>query len=149
MLILIVDDHPATVTFMRLAFTSAGHTVTTASSVDEAIERAAAEPPDVVLSDLTFGNDGNDGVGNERDRLDAGGGCSLARSLRATPDTAVVGLLAVSGDDSPGVRRDAVDSGFDGFVLKPVDLASLIERVQRLGDLVTARRAGERTIDRP
>jgi CheY-like chemotaxis protein len=138
MLILIVDDHPATVTFMRLAFTSVGHTVTTASSVDEAIECATAERPDVVLSDLAFGNASGHG----------GDGCSLARSLRTIPGTADVGLIAVSGADSPDVIRDAADSGFDEFVPKPVDLPSLLERVDRLGDLVAARRAGERTIDR-
>lgn len=138
MKILIVDDHPATVTFMRLAFTSAGHTVTTASSVDEAIGCATAERPDVVLSDLTFGND----LDHESD------GCFLARSLRAMPGTSDVVLLAVSGADSPDVLRDTVDRGFDGFVSKPVDLPSLLERVDRLGDLVGARRVGERKVDR-
>ncbi len=134
MLILIVDDHPATVTFMRLAFTSAGHTVTTATSVEEAISQATAEHPDVVLSDLTFANAGGNNLGQERN------GCFLARTLRSMPGTAAIGLLAVSGADSPDVVRDTVDSGFDGFVSKPVDLPSLLERVDQLGDLVAARR---------
>jgi CheY-like chemotaxis protein len=134
MLILIVDDHPATVMFMRLAFASAGHTVATATSVEEAIEQARAERPDVVLSDLTFSNaDGTD----HSQKLS---GCFLARTLRSMPDTAEVGLLAVSGADSPDLVRDSVESGFDGFVSKPVDLPSLLERVDQLGDLVAARR---------
>lgn len=128
--ILIVDDHPATVTFMRLAFSAAGHTVSTATSFDEAIERATADRPDVVLSDLTFGNDLNQ-------QFD---GCAIARRLRSTPGTANVGLLAVSGADSPRTRRDTVDSGFDGFVSKPVDLPSLLKRVDQLGVIVAARR---------
>lgn len=132
MKILIVDDHPATVTFMRLAFASAGHTVTTASSVDGAIASASSERPDVVITDLTFGNDLDDEID----------GCFLARTLRAMPDTADVGLLAVSGAGSSDVARTTLDSGFDGFVSKPVDLPTLIERVDRLGDLVAARRAG-------
>jgi CheY-like chemotaxis protein len=134
MLILIVDDHSATVTFMRLAFAASGHTVTTATSVDEAITSATAEPPDVVLSDLTFSNAGGKDLGQQRD------GCFLARTLRSMPATAAVGLLAVSGADSPDVVRETVDSGFDGFVSKPVDLPSLLERVDQLGDLVAARR---------
>jgi CheY-like chemotaxis protein len=139
MKILIVDDHAATVTFMRLAFASAGHAVTTATSVQEAIGCATADRPDVVLSDLGFGK----GLGHEHD------GCSLARSLRAMPGTADVGLLAVSGADSPDVLRDTADSGFDGFVSKPVDLPSLLERVDRLGDEVAARRARSRSVDHP
>lgn len=131
MLILIVDDDPATVSFMRLAFSAAGHSVSTASSVGEAISRASDEPLDVVLSDLAFGS----ALDGERD------GCSLARALRSMPATAGVGLLAVSGAGSPDVLRDTADSGFDGFVSKPVDLASLLDRVDRLGELVAARRS--------
>jgi len=134
MLILIVDDDPATVSFMRLAFTAAGHTVITASSVGEAIGVASNEPPDVVLSDLAFGSALRTDLDGGRD------GCSLARTLRSMPATADVGLLAVSGAGSPDVLRDTADSGFDGFVSKPVDLASLLDRVDRLGELVAARR---------
>lgn len=133
MKILIVDDDPATVTFMRLAFASAGHAVRTASSVEEALRSADRERPDVVLSDLAFGS----ALGGEHD------GCSLARTLRAVPATSDVGLLAISGAGSPDVLRDTTDSGFDGFVAKPVDLASLLERVDRLGDVVAARRTGD------
>lgn len=141
MKILIVDDDPATVTFMRLAFTSAGHVVSTASSVGEAIERASNETPDVVLSDLTFGS----ALGGDSTRDH--GGCSLARTLRSLPATASVGLLAVSGAGSPDVLRDTTDSGFDGFVSKPVDLASLLDRVDRLGDQVAERRTGRSAVD--
>jgi len=135
MKILIVDDDSATVTFMRLAFASAGHMVTTASSVAEAITQATSEPPDVVLSDLAFGS----ALDGERD------GCSLARTLRATPATADVGLLAISGAGSPDVLRDTTKSGFDGFVSKPVDLASLLDWVDRLAEVVAARRTSDPT----
>ncbi len=127
MRILIVDDHEATVTFMRLAFSSAGHAVTTASNIDDALVRAVEDPPDVVLTDLTFGA--------------SGGGLELVRSLRATDATSDIGVLAVSGADSPVVLQATVDNGFDGFVPKPVDLAALLERVDRLAELVAARRS--------
>lgn len=139
MKILIVDDDPATVVFMRLAFAAAGHAVTTASSVGEAIGCAQDEPPDVVLSDLAFGNALGDHLDTSRN------GWSLARTLRAMPATADVGLLAVSGAGSPDVLRDTIDSGFDGFVAKPVDLASLLHRVDELGGVVAARRNGQDT----
>lgn len=132
MKILIVDDDPATVTFMRLAFVAAGHAVSTASSVAEGIAQARDEPPDVVLSDLAFGS----ALDGERD------GCSLARTLRSVPATADVGLIAVSGAGSPDVLRDTTNSGFDGFVSKPVDLRSLLHQVARLGHVVAARRHG-------
>lgn len=135
MKILIVDDHEATVAFMRLAFVGAGHSVATASNVDAALDCAAEEPPDVVLTDLTFG--------------ETGGGLELGRALRASAATSYVGLLAVSGADAPEVLQATVDSGFDGFVPKPVDLAALLERVDRLADVVAERRASEDQVDRP
>lgn len=134
MKILIVDDHEASVTFMRLAFAGVGHTVATAPNVDAALRRADDDTPDVVLTDLTFG--------------EAGGGFDLARALRASPATGDVGILAVSGADTPDVMQATNDCGFDGFVSKPVDLASLLDRVEQLADVV-ARRRDQHQVDRP
>lgn len=129
--VLIVDDDPATVAFMHLAFESAGDVVTTASSVDEAMRHVTLHPPDVVLSDLTFRRDGGE----------ASDGFLLLRKLRERPETAHVGVLAISGADFPEVLRATEDQGFDGFVAKPVDVASLISRVHRLGEQVAIRRS--------
>lgn len=137
MRVLIIDDDPATRSFMRLAFLAAGHDVATASSVVEAMKSVDDEAPDVVLSDLTFGR--ADG--------EASDGFLLLDTLRERRDTAHVGVLAVSGADAPEVLRAAEVRGFDGFVTKPVDVASLIERVHRLGEDVAARRVTAGEID--
>lgn len=139
MRVLIVDDDPATVAFMHLAFESAGDVVDTASSVDEAMRHAARHAPDVVLSDLTFRRDGDE----------LSDGFLLLRKLRSRPETAHVGVLAVSGADFPEVLRATEDHGFDGFVAKPVDVAELISRVHRLGEQVAARHSRTGKIDRP
>ena len=135
--VLIIDDDPATVAFMHLAFESAGDVVDTASSVDEAMGHVELHPPDVVLSDLTFRHHGDE----------ASDGFLLLQNLRDRPETAHIGVLAVSGADFPEVLRATKDRGFDGFVAKPVDLASLISRVHHLGEQVAARRSRTRTID--
>lgn len=139
MKILIVDDDEATVAFMRLAFSGAGHDVTTATTVTAALQLAVDDPPDVVLTDLTFSEADSGG--------ELGGGLALARALRACAPTSHVGLLAVSGADAPDMVAAVDDTGFDGFVSKPVDLASLLGRVDRLAEGVARRRAGERGID--
>jgi len=132
MRVLIVEDDAATARFMEMAFTSAGDTVMTASTIDEAINLATADPPDVVLTDLTLGRDGD---------TDADG-FSLLRWLRSRADTVHVGVLAVSGAGSPEVLKAVEDRGFDGFVAKPVEVASLIERSHRLGELAAGGRGG-------
>ncbi len=134
--VLIVDDDPATVSFMQLAFEAAGDEVATATSVDGALAQVATRPPDVILSDLTLASDG-----------DASDGFALLQMLREQASTSHVGVIAVSGDDHPEVLRAAEDRGFDGFVAKPVDVPSLVERVRRLGATVRARRA-EGHVDR-
>ncbi|WP_051063356.1 response regulator [Ilumatobacter nonamiensis] len=134
MRVLVVDDDPATLAFMKLAFDAAGDSVDIASGVDDAIRLAAAQPPDAVLCDLTFGDDASDGF-------------RLLRTLRGSARTAHVGVLAVSGADLPEVMRATEERGFDGFVAKPVDVASLVDRVHRLGAVVVARRDGAHVVD--
>jgi len=137
--VLIVDDDPATVSFMQLAFESAGDEVATASSVDQALDQLTNRVPDVVLSDLALGRDGDA----------PGDGFRLVRVLRNRPESAHIGVLAVSGADFPEVLRATADQGFDGFVSKPIDVASLLERVHRLAEVAIARRAPDVGIDRP
>jgi len=50
--ILIVDDDAQIRTFLSLTFTKAGYIVKTAGSGDDAIAQCAAEPFDVVISDV-------------------------------------------------------------------------------------------------
>jgi len=128
---------------MQLAFESTGDVVDTASGVNEAMLHAIDHAPDVVLSDLIFKGNG-DGDGD-----DASDGFLLLRLLRSRPETAHVGVLAVSGADFPEVLRATEDHGFDGFVAKPVDVASLIARVHRLGELAAARHCTTGEIDAP
>lgn len=130
MKILIVEDDSATATFMQMAFGANGDDVETASSVADAIRQLDANPPDVILTDLTFGRDG---------QTDADG-FSLVDWVRNAPQLAHIGVLAVSGAGSPDVLRAVDVRGFDGFVAKPVDVALLVERVQRLGAAVDERR---------
>lgn len=139
MRILIVDDDPATVAFMQLAFESDGMAVQTATGVEEALRSALADTPDVVLSDLTFRGEGDD----------TSDGFALVKQLRDRPETAHIGVLAVSGADHPDVLRAAKAQGFDGFVAKPVDVASLISHVNRLGESVAHRHAEARGVDSP
>ena len=137
MKILIVEDDSATATFMRMAFASAGDAVVTAATVDQAMTEVIADPPHVVLTDLTLGRHG----GTDAD------GFSLLQWLRSRPETAHIGVLAVSGAGSPEVLKVAEDRGFDGFVSKPVDVASLIERAHRLGEAAAERRADGNAVD--
>ena len=52
---LTVDDEPAVGTMVKRTLRRGGHEVTTATSAEEALELLAAEPFDLVISDLRMG----------------------------------------------------------------------------------------------
>ena len=124
MRVLVVDDHLPTLDLMRLTLTSLGHTVSSATNVIEALELVDTDAPDLILSDLTFSS----GAGREPDD-----GHALARAVRSRPGHERIGLLAITGVVSPSELQAAIDSGFDGVVVKPFDLDSLIERIDAFG----------------
>lgn len=123
MQILVVDDHLPTIELMRLTLTSFGHSVLSATNVVDALKLVATDCPDVVLSDLTFPA----GAGAGQD------GYALARALRSNPGHADVGILAVTGVNSPSELQAALDSGFNEVVVKPFGVESLVERIEALG----------------
>ena len=50
--VLVVDDEPAILRFLKPALTAGGYDVATAGSVTEAVKAIAARPPDIVVLDL-------------------------------------------------------------------------------------------------
>lgn len=93
-----------------------GYDVDTATDGLEALERAHAHVPDVVVLDL--GLPGIDG-------------CEVAVRLRETPDTSAVPLIAATGYSNQTQLSEARQSGFDAILLKPCDPATLEEEIQR------------------
>ncbi len=53
-------------------------------------------------------------------------GLELARRLRANPRTAGIYLIALTGYGQPSDRSAAREAGFDGHLVKPVDLDTLL-----------------------
>lgn len=102
--ILVVDDNidaaEATAEFLRLK----GHCVDVAHSGDEALERAAAAPPDLVMLDL--GLPGMSGV-------------EVGKRLRQTLPRSSR-LVAVTGYGAPQDRLKTHEAGFDGHHIKPL-----------------------------
>ena len=84
-----------------------GYAVETAFDGLAALELAARDTPDVILSDL--GLPGMDGY-------------ELARRLRQRPGLEDVVLVALSGYGRDEDKQRALDAGFDHHLVKPPDL---------------------------
>lgn len=122
--ILVVDDDPVVVQFVRALGRRHLFEVIGASSLAEALERASAYPPDAVLIDLVLGPEES--------------GLDLPQRLRALPGLASVPMAFLSGDDSFASRVAASKAGAAVFLLKPADPEQLASVVHRLVSMGTA-----------
>jgi two-component system KDP operon response regulator KdpE len=111
--ILVCDDEPTVLRALSVALESHGYLVTAAESGEQAIARAAAEPPDLVLLDLGLpGIDGRETI----------------RRLRAfLPATPVIILSAWSESET---KVEALDLGADDYIEKPFVMPELLARIR-------------------
>ena len=115
--ILVVEDDESIRELVRRIISTAGHTVSEASSGPEALERLQQGPVDLVLLDLMLGSTSGFEVLEEADR----------RGIRAR--SRVIMLTARNGE------RDFLHgwrSGVDQYVTKPFDPSVLVKTVQEI-----------------
>ena len=119
--VLVVDDEADARDLVATVLRGSGAEVTLASSVKEALELIAKEPPRVLVSDI--GMPGADGY-------------ELIRRVHALPgagkDVQAVALTAYAHEED---RRRALEAGFQAFVTKPVEPAQLVRVVAELAGL--------------
>ncbi len=125
--ILVIDDEPDLVRFVRRALENEGHHVRTALEGADGLRMAVTEPPDMVLLDLVM-----PGVS---------GRAVLSGLLAVHPE---VRVIVLSAEADVGARVEMLEAGAVDFVPKPFALRELLARVRgRLREP-----AGRRTPDR-
>jgi DNA-binding response OmpR family regulator len=112
--VLVVDDDPVIVRLLEVNLRLEGYEVETASRGEEALERAGATAPDLVILDVMMPG------------LDGWETCRRLRELPAFAQTPVVFLSARAQDDD---RSGGVALGLVSYVTKPFDPASLMELI--------------------
>jgi adenylate cyclase len=114
--VLVVDDMPANVRLLEAIIEPAGFAVLSASSGPEALERVAAELPDLVLLDV---------------QMAGMNGYEVCRRIREDEATALIPVVMVTSHDEEA-RIDGIRAGADDFVTKPFDQQELLLRVRSL-----------------
>jgi two-component system, OmpR family, KDP operon response regulator KdpE len=112
--ILVVDDEPQILRALRTTLRGAGYTVDAASTAQEALTAAAANPPEAVILDLV---------------LPDGNGTDVCRELR-TWSTAPVIVLSAVGEERQKIA--ALDAGADDYVTKPFSVDELLARLRAI-----------------
>jgi len=115
--ILLVDDEPDILEFIRYNLAKEGFKVSTAGTGREAIEIAKAEIPDLVVLDVMM---------PEMD------GIETCRELREIPKlkNTIIAFLTARNEDYSQIA--GFDSGADDYITKPIKPRVLISRIKAL-----------------
>ncbi|MFO0738298.1 MAG: response regulator [Labilithrix sp.] len=115
--ILLVEDNETNRNLLVRRLSKRGFEMTIATTGIEALEKARAEKPDLVLMDLSL---------PEMD------GWEAMRRLRADPDSATLRIIALTAHAMADDRRKATEAGCDDFDTKPVDIDRLTTKMMAL-----------------
>ena len=118
--VLAVDDDRDSLEVIRRILGQRHAEVTTASSVEEALEALGEARPDVILSDIGM------------PRQD---GYDLIRRVRNLPGGAAIPAAALTALARPDDRMRAMNAGFQTHVAKPVSAAEIVAVVSSLANL--------------
>lgn len=115
--ILVVDDHHDNVAIIRDYLTALGYDVAVAHSGEEALARFDEVEPALVLLDVMMPDRNGWEVCEE-----------IKQRSRGSHDVRVIMVTALGEWDD---KREALRTGADDYVTKPLDLVDLGERVAR------------------
>jgi len=110
--ILVCDDEAQILRALRVILRDAGYEAVSASSGEEALDRAAVHPPEAAIVDLMLPD------------LD---GVEVTRRLREWSEMPILVLSAVGEEDR---KVEALAAGADDYVTKPFGPRELIARLQ-------------------
>jgi CheY-like chemotaxis protein len=112
--ILFIDDDPDVRTVMGMLLQKQGYMVETASGRGEAWEKLQQDKPSLILLDvLLSGSDGRE----------------LCREIKAAPETREIPVIMFSAHPSAGLHFESY--GADGFIAKPFDTDTLLEKLSQ------------------
>ena len=109
---LIVDDEQSIRVFLKLTLEAQGYETVEAVSGHEALDKAAAEKPDIVILDI--GLPDIDGI-------------EVTRALREWTQIPII-ILSVRGSEKDKIA--ALDLGADDYLTKPFVVGELLARVR-------------------
>jgi two-component system cell cycle response regulator DivK len=115
--VLVVEDFEDNRFMMRRLLEMSGYRVVEAVNGEQAVEAAVREQPDLILMDLSL------------PKLD---GLAATRRIRQHDGLARTPIVAVSAHDTTDFHADALASGCNEYVTKPIDFDQLEALLKRL-----------------
>ena len=115
--ILLVEDNEMNRDCLSRLLARRGYEVTCAEDGETAIEMAQAEPPDIILMDISL--PGLDGY-------------QATRTLRSLPLTQDTPIIALTAHAMTSDREKAMQAGCSDYETKPVEFPRLLKKIEDL-----------------
>jgi CheY-like chemotaxis protein len=112
--VLVVDDNLMNVELAGFLLEAGGFELDTAADAQQALACIARSTPDLILLDI---------------QLPGIDGTELARRLKAEPTTQRIVLVAFTAYAMSGDEARFLAAGFDGYIAKPIEVASFVRTV--------------------
>ena len=113
--ILIVDDEPFNIDYLEQELEDLGYGTLSAGNGQEALERVAGEPPDLILLDVM---------------MPVMDGFSVCRLLKSNEETRMIPIVIMTALDGFDDRIKGIEAGADDFLTKPVNHRELVARIE-------------------
>jgi two-component system cell cycle response regulator DivK len=122
--ILVIEDDVDVTEVIQRRLKDAGYTPLIANDPYNGLKLAHEEKPDLILLDL---------------KLPTGGGLSVLKSLKASPETQSIPVIILTGSRSAEVKEVALKGGAAAYIEKPYDLQELLATIKDvLGRIATS-----------
>jgi PAS domain S-box-containing protein len=115
--VLLAEDNESNLSVMADYLQSKDYQVVMAEDGHQAIERAKAERPDIIIMDV---------------QMPSMDGLEAIRRIRAEADLAAVPILAMTGLAMPGDDERCLEAGANGYLTKPISLKVMLSTMQAL-----------------
>ena len=115
--ILVIDDNAINIDLVQFVLSEAGFEVDAASDARAALGRIAERRPDLVLMDI---------------QMPGISGLELTCRLKGDPATKEIRIVAFTAYAMKGDEAKMLDAGCDGYISKPIDVATCAETVRVL-----------------
>jgi DNA-binding response OmpR family regulator len=113
--VLVVDDEEYIQHILNFSFGAEGYEVVTAMDGEEALKKAKAEKPDIIVLDIMM------------PKMD---GYEACKKLKADPQTKTIPVILLTAKGREADRKLGNQAGADDYVVKPFSPGRLIERVE-------------------
>ena len=114
-LVLIVEDNEKNMKLVRDILQAKGYETMEAVNAEDGIKLALERTPDLVLMDI---------------QLPGMNGMEALKVLRSKEATAHVPVVAITASVMTQDRQQIMDTGFNGFIEKPINLREFLATVQ-------------------